>query len=137
MKLMTPEGKFRFYPVGPVDRLQKTVDCPHGKINSEHEAEQKQRSVFDFRYMREVRVGQLDDIHWNQPLEAFHREVGQIQKADDGADEYQKRKQGKNQIVGQSGGGTPYVVAEIPLDQALYSGGPFSVSDEMKMIAFQ
>ena len=104
MKLMTPEGKFRFYPVGPVDRLQKTVDCPHGKINSEHEAEQKQRRVFDFRYMRKVRVGQLDDIHWNQPLEAFHREVGQIQKADDGADEYQKRKQGKNQIVGQSGG---------------------------------
>ena len=46
VKLMTPEGKFRFYPVGPVDRLQKTVDCPHGKINSEHEAEQKQRSVF-------------------------------------------------------------------------------------------
>ena len=68
---MTPEGKFRFYPVGPVDRLQKTVDCPHGKINSEHEAEQKQRRVFDFRYMRKVRVGQLDDI----PVSYTHLDV--------------------------------------------------------------
>lgn len=80
MKLMTPEGKFRFYPVGPVDRLQKTVDCPHGKINSEHEAEQKQRRVFDFRYMRKVRVGQLDDIHWNQPLKLSTVRSGRSKK---------------------------------------------------------
>lgn len=108
--------------VGDAHGAHEGVGCPGREVNGEEQAEEHQPQAGVFPHIGEINVNEVHNLqreNFPQGLQYF-RHI-QMQKAQQGADENQKRKDGKEQVKGQSGAVDAHVVAQVALNHEVYA----------------